>query len=114
MELGSTCAGDLSFSSAATVAHTLSASATPPGAHTFEILLLITMACSASDVARRFLPTMIGAPGNAFFVNIAANVALGWSSAMSVTAILAGLSGSSRGRKPNRAVPTRNPRGSAA
>lgn len=93
-----------------------SAVSTPPGAQTLEILLFTMIAPSAGDSASRLRPTMTGAPGKAFLVNIAANpapAASGWSSAMSVSAIFAGL-GASTGVKSKRAVPTRNPRGSAA
>src|SRR5882724_7224310 len=56
---------------------------------------------------------MIGAPGNAFFVNTAAKSAVGLSSAMSVSVIFAGF-GASFGTKSKRELPTRKPAGSAA
>jgi len=56
---------------------------------------------------------MIGAPGNAFFVNMRAKCGVARSSAISVSVIFAGF-GASRGVKSKRVVPTRNPAGSAA
>ena len=47
---------------------------------------------------------MMGAPGKALRVNIAAKAGVGWSSAMSVSVIFAGL-GASRGTKSNRVRP---------
>ena len=56
---------------------------------------------------------MIGAPGRALRVNMAAKSGVGRSSASSVSVILAGL-GASRGMNSKRAVPTRKPAGSRA
>src|ERR1039458_2038777 len=65
VELGQTSACE-SPSSRAVSAQTRSAAASPPGAQTFAILLLTMIAPSAGSRRRR-LPTMTGAPGNAFF-----------------------------------------------
>ena len=97
--------------SRAVSAQTRSAASAPPGAHTFEILLL-TMIAASDGPASLARPTMTGAPGNAFFVNTAAKSGVGRSSAMSVSVILAGL-GASAGVKSKREAPTRNPAGSA-
>jgi hypothetical protein len=102
------------LSALATAAQTASLSSTPPGAQTLEILLLMTIACTWGDSARRFRPTMTGAPGKEFDVNIAANLSVGLSSAMRVMVILAGRSGTSRGRNSSPWVPTRKPDGRTA
>src|ERR1700690_253689 len=91
---------------------TRSDASTPPGAHTLETLLLITIAPSLGSPSLR-RPTTTGAPGNAFLVNTAAKSGEGVSSAMRVSVIVAGF-GASAGVKANLAVPTRKPAGSAA
>jgi hypothetical protein len=111
VEHGSTARGARP-SSRAVSAHTRSLAATPPGAQTLEILLFTMIAPSAGSPSRE-RPTITGAPGNAFFVNIAAKSAVGFSSATSVSVIFAGF-GASRGVKSKRVVPTRKPAGSAA
>ena len=111
VELGNTSVG-FSPRAAAAAAQSFSEVSTPPGAHTLEILLL-TMIAPSFGSARRLRPTITGAPGKAFFVNIAAKSAVGLSSAMRVTVIFAGF-GTSMGVKSKREAPTRNPRGSAA
>jgi len=58
-------------------------------------------------------PTMMGAPGSALRVNMAAKSGVGRSRAMRVSVIFAGF-GASRGMNSKRAVPTRNPAGNAA
>ena len=88
-----------------------SAASTPPGAHTFEILLLMMTAAIEASASRE-RPTTTGAPGNAFLVKTAAKACDGLSSAIRVSVILAGF-GASAGVKSNRADPTRNPAGSA-
>src|SRR5471030_1682375 len=88
VEEGRTCEGERERSRAAS-AQTRSASATPSGAHTFEILLLMTIAPRAGSF-RRFLPTTTGAPGKALRVKTAAKSGVGRSSAMIVIVILAG------------------------
>ena len=94
----------------AAAAATFCAASTPPGAQTFDTLLLITMACSeAAGRAVRARPTMTGAPGNAFFVNSAANDGDGLSRAMTVSVMAIVLEGSSGGTKLNDDVPTRKP-----
>ncbi len=108
VEHGRTAPGGTPRSRAAS-AHTRSAAATPPGAHTFEILLLMTIAASDGSASLP-RPTMTGAPGKAFLVKTAAKSGVGLSSAMSVSVILAGL-GASAGVKSKRETPTRNPPG---
>jgi hypothetical protein len=61
-------------SSVAAAPATRSASATPPGAQTFEILLLMMIAPRVGS-ARRARPTRIGAPGKALRVKTAAKSA---------------------------------------
>src|SRR5512138_100296 len=95
--------------SRAASAHTRSAASTPPGAQTFAILLFTTRAASAGPSARR-RPTITGAPGNAFRVNLAAKAGVGRSSATSVSRMRAGF-GTSTGTNSNDAVPTRKPSG---
>ena len=110
VELGSTWVGPRP-SRRAVSAQTRSAVSTPPGAQTLEILLFTMIAPSVGSL-RRLRPTRMGAPGNAFLVNIAAKSGVGRSRAMRVRVIFAGL-GASRGTKSKRVVPTRNPAGSA-
>src|ERR1017187_6924686 len=59
----------------------LSAASTPPGAHTFEILLLMMIAAIPGSPSR-LRPTVTGAPGKAFLVNTAAKSGLGLSRAI--------------------------------
>jgi hypothetical protein len=62
---GKTDEADAKLSPLATAAQTSSASASPsPPEQTFDTLLLITKASRGLPSAKRFLPTLIGAPGN--------------------------------------------------
>src|ERR1017187_8187212 len=99
-------------SALATPAHRRGAVVTPSGAHTFEILLLTTMA-PRDGSSRRRRPTMTGAPGKALRVKTAAKSAVGLSSTMRVRFMAAGL-GTSTGTNSKRAVPTRKPAGRMA
>lgn len=111
VELGSTAVAGRPRSLAVST-QTRSDVSTPPGAQTLEILLLMMIAPSAGS-ASRLRPTITGAPGNAFFVNIAAKSGVGRSSAMRVSVIFAGF-GASFGMNSKRVVPTRKPFGKAA
>ena len=111
VEHGKTSDGDASPSARAAPAHTASADATPSGAHTLLILLLITIACSAPPAASRARPTITGAPGKALRVNSAATEGVGASSAINVAVICAVRPGISAGEKENVDAPTRKPRG---
>jgi hypothetical protein len=110
---GNTSLEDDSPSALAVEEHTSSAASTPPGAQTFETLLLITTACSfPSFSAILDRPTITGAPGNAFFVKSAANESVGLSIDIRVTVIFACIVGTSCGLNPSLCAPTRNPLGS--
>jgi hypothetical protein len=99
-------------SAPATPAHRRSAVATPSGAHTFEILLLTTIA-PRDGSSRRRRPMMTGAPGKALRVKTAAKSGVGLSSAMRVRFMAAGL-GTSTGTNSKRVEPTRKPAGKMA
>ena len=81
----------------------------PPRAHTFEILLLITIAPNfwVESISR---PILIGAPGKAFCVNTAPHWVVGSSGTISVRVIVFG-SGASCGTNLKLDVPTRKPSG---
>ena len=83
----------------------------PPRAHTFEILLLITIAPSFA-VESSSRPILIGAPGKAFCVNTAPHWLVGSSGTISVRVIVFG-SGASCGTNLKLDVPTRKPSGRA-
>src|ERR1035438_1737475 len=95
VELGRTSACE-NPSRRAVSAQIRSAAPTPPGAQTFEILLLTMMAARAGSPSL-LRPTTTGAPGKAFLVKTAAKSGDGLSSAIRVSVILAGL-GASTGR----------------
>ena len=102
-----------SSSAAAAAAHTASDAPTPsPAAHTLEILLLTTIACSAGDSASRFRPTVIGEPQSALLVKQAAKCSEGASSTIIVRFMVDGI-GASSGTKLKPPVATRKPAGSA-
>src|SRR5688572_3234089 len=111
VELGNTWR-ELKPSTSAAAAQIFSDVSTPPGAQTFEILLLMMIAPSVGSLSR-LRPMITGAPGNALRVNIAANAVVGCSRAMSVRVIFAGF-GASFGMNSKRVQPTRNPLGNAA
>mmetsp|Transcript_27628 Transcript_27628/g.86402 ORF Transcript_27628/g.86402 Transcript_27628/m.86402 type:complete len:464 (-) Transcript_27628:13-1404(-) len=105
-----------SESASAAAAQTASESPTPSlPEHTFEILLLTTMACRSPPAASRFRPTVTGAPQKAFLVKTAAQLLEGASATMSVRFIVARVpSAASAGEKRKPAVPTWKPDGSVA
>ena len=105
-----TSEGDAKPRAVAAAAHTVSLSDTPPGAHTLEILLFTTIACTAG-ASSRDRPISTGAPGSAFRVNMAAKLGVGSSATMSVRFMRASFVGSSAGWNANPPTPTRNPRG---
>ena len=84
----------------------------PPRAHTFEILLLMTMAPSFFSVDSSSRPILIGAPGKAFCVNTALHWLVGSSGTISVRVMVFG-SGASDGTNRKLDVPTRKPSGRA-
>ena len=86
-----------------------SAASTPPGAHTFEILLLMTIAAELRS-AEPAAAHATGAPGKAFLVNTAAKSGEGLSSAIRVSVILEGF-GASAGVKSSFAVADAEARG---
>mmetsp|Transcript_2842 Transcript_2842/g.4470 ORF Transcript_2842/g.4470 Transcript_2842/m.4470 type:complete len:251 (+) Transcript_2842:898-1650(+) len=102
------------LSAAATASHTISLSATPsPPEHTLETLLLMTSACRGPPSANRLRPTLMGAPGNLFFVNTAAQLSVGSSNATTVALMgSAPIEGASTGTKVPLASPHLKPRGS--
>mmetsp|Transcript_82120 Transcript_82120/g.163560 ORF Transcript_82120/g.163560 Transcript_82120/m.163560 type:complete len:331 (-) Transcript_82120:27-1019(-) len=114
VESGSTAsAPPSSLSASAAPRHTSSLAATPsPAAQTLEILLLTTRACKALPAARRCRPTLTGAPGKRFWVKVAAQLSVGWSSAMSVRFMTAVAPSSSAGENVKPHTPTRKPSGS--
>ena len=102
-------------SAAAAAAHTCSDASTPPAAHTFDILLFTTTACSGAPAASRARPTFTGAPGKRLRVKTAAYSVVGSSSAITVRFIVAlAEASSSAGEKVKPEVPTRKPRGRGA